>query len=1166
MVPTSRASVRHLLFRKHLRRCVLASAIVPAGLLLSTVSSTWADAIFTPTDQILGGQKDPGLTQFLIGIEGTAPGVNNWPGGSPGEYPLHIIDGVAQKYLNFGILNTGFLINPQFNGGNGSIVSSMQLWTANDSENRDPSSYEIWGSNTALDFGLTSFEMSGFTLVSSGALALPAGRGSTGQNALNNTNSQTITFPNTTGYKNYLVVFPTVKNTPTAANSMQIGEVQLFGIAVFTETKWNGNLSNVWNVNGTQNWLVGANPSTFSNTNGALFDDTATGSTDISIQNAGNAVQPAAVIFTNNAKSYTLSGDGITSTGNLILNGTGSVTINNINSYAAGIQVNAGTLNIGAAGVINGAISVNNTNAGPGTAVAVNLASAKTIGSLSGSVGAPASGVNTATINVNGNLTINQLEDGVYAGVIAGNGGLIKSGPAGLTITGSNTYAGPTTVNQGILRSSAPGDNPNGSLPAGQPVTVNVGASLVLGADDGLGYYAGSVSSLTLNEGLVIAEAGTHSTLPAITLNAGTVSAQGPGNTSNGTVLNYILDGDVSTTAAAASSTINATSILLRKSASEGAPSTPVTFNVPRGTAASDLTISSIVKDQGAGLIKSGSGILTLSSSNLYTGPTVINAGTLQIGDSTALGSGTVTINNSGTLSLAADAINGFDTFSLNAGATVDTNQTLTLTTNDGGLARSAFSPTAVSLVNGFTTSFIYTAGGNRAADGFTFTIQNAGSGAVGGGGGNLGYVGIANSAAVEFNIYTGGGNPVGTNYAVGTVAGYLPSAPVNLASGNPIQISLTYSPLDQSISQTFVDTVTRDTFTNTFTSVDLPAAVGGTSAFVGFTGATGGAVAIQTISNFTFSNSAQGVTVTNAINTAAGSNTTLEVLPTTKGGAGTARLVGPVTFGSASTFNITGGPTATDQPYTLTINSPTLSGNTTVNVANNGTGLGVVTFGPTSEAFPASTLTKTGPGTLSFLGASTYTGLTSVNGGTLAVNGSLSGATAVNNGGTIAGVGTLQAVTIQSGGTIAPGNSIGRLTTGPISLMDQASISLELNATQTDQIRVNGSATLVGAINLVISLLADPNESATFTIVDGSAPLIGYAAGARLSYLGNSLDESEIFFVSSGAFTQSFAISYLGGGGNDITLTAVPEPSSLAVLLGGMGAALGLRRRRTKR
>jgi hypothetical protein len=47
-------------------------------------------------------------------------------------------------------------------------------------------------------------------------------------------------------------------------------------------------------------------------------------------------------------------------------------------------------------------------------------------------------------------------------------------------------------------------------------------------------------------------------------------------------------------------------------------------------------------------------------------------------------------------------------------------------------------------------------------------------------------------------------------------------------------------------------------------------------------------------------------------------------------------------------------------------------------------------------------------------------------------------------------------------------------------------------------------------------------------------------------------LEEGEFFSVSTGLFTQGFRISYLADGGNDLALTAVPEPAGCALLLLG--------------
>jgi hypothetical protein len=69
--------------------------------------------------------------------------------------------------------------------------------------------------------------MSGFTLIASGALSLPAARNNDPGEAF----GQSITINNTTPYKSYLVIFPTIKN-PAATPSMQIGDVQLEGFVM----------------------------------------------------------------------------------------------------------------------------------------------------------------------------------------------------------------------------------------------------------------------------------------------------------------------------------------------------------------------------------------------------------------------------------------------------------------------------------------------------------------------------------------------------------------------------------------------------------------------------------------------------------------------------------------------------------------------------------------------------------------------------------------------------------------------------------------------------------------------------------------------------------------------------------------------------------------------
>ena len=569
---------------------------------------------------------------------------------------------------------------------------------------------------------------------------------------------------------------------------------------------------------------------------------------------------------------------------------------------------------------------------------------------------------------------------------------------------GNVTSLGNITTTNGITLTggSVPSRlNLNGGTVSGAAITVNIGAILSLGANDVLGNFVGGVSGVNINGGIVSAVAGTHSTLPAVTLNEGSLIATGPGNAPTGPTINYILNGNVTTVPGATPSTISAPAVLLRGAGTTG----PVTFTVPRGTAETDLAVTSVIHDGGAGLIKNGNGIITLSGVNTYTGPTVINAGTVQANGSSALGSSPVTLNNSGVLSLGSPpSFAGFENTSLNGGATVDpTNSIVTLTTDQGGQSRSVFTQSKYSVGDGFSASFVYTASGARAADGITFTMQNSSPTALGGGGGSLGYVGIANSAALQLNIYTGAGQPIGTNLVSGTAGTYLSSAPVNLAGGNPIRVDVIYDSTALTFTEILLDMVTGDNYTHTFTTPALSGIIGGNLAYVGFTGATGGAQAGQTVKNFVFNDySQQGVTLANNITVSASATGRLDLPGAGLGVGGSATLTGVLTLNTGSILDVTGGDTATDTAYSLNVTgSTTLAGNSTVNVANNGTGVGTLHLDDVNQSGANTSLTKTGAGTLVLSGTLSFAVL-NMNAGTTDLDSALTNATINANGGTV--------------------------------------------------------------------------------------------------------------------------------------------------------------------
>jgi fibronectin-binding autotransporter adhesin len=114
--------------------------------------------------------------------------------------------------------------------------------------------------------------------------------------------------------------------------------------------------------------------------------------------------------------------------------------------------------------------------------------------------------------------------------------------------------------------------------------------------------------------------------------------------------------------------------------------------------------------------------------------------------------------------------------------------------------------------------------------------------------------------------------------------------------------------------------------------------------------------------------------------------------------------------------------------------------------------------------------LRKAGCGRLTLTGANTYTGTTTVWGGTLAVDGSLASASAVTvTRGALGGTGTAGGtVTVEAGGALAPGNGVGTLATGALTLNPGAILDYEMGSTgNADRVNVTGNLTLDGVLNV---------------------------------------------------------------------------------------------------
>ena len=132
------------------------------------------------------------------------------------------------------------MVQPTLSSQADDAPTSITFWTANDAVERDPAAFELWGSSSAdipelfreddvTVSGLNAgdvLELDLFTKIAEGPLDLPDSRNAGGAADLDDANSQTISFENSTTYDNYLILFPELKDR-NGQNSMQIAEIQL---------------------------------------------------------------------------------------------------------------------------------------------------------------------------------------------------------------------------------------------------------------------------------------------------------------------------------------------------------------------------------------------------------------------------------------------------------------------------------------------------------------------------------------------------------------------------------------------------------------------------------------------------------------------------------------------------------------------------------------------------------------------------------------------------------------------------------------------------------------------------------------------------------------------------------------------------------------------------
>jgi len=347
-----------------------------------------------------------------------------------------------------------------------------------------------------------------------------------------------------------------------------------------------------------------------------------------------------------------------------------------------------------------------------------------------------------------------------------------------------------------------------------------------------------------------------------------------------------------------------------------------VSISPAAGSYGSSQQVTLTDTDTNAKIYYTTNGSTPSSSSTLYTGPITVaiseTINAIAIDPSLANSDVTTaayTIQSGGT---TINFANGFATtagLTLNGNAAASDDSRLQLT--DGGLneASSVFWNTPIN-IQAFTSVFNFQLS-EAQANGFTFTIQNVGPTALGGDSAGLGYQNIQRSIAIKFNFYNyqnEGSDSTGF-YTDGepplTPTVDISSSGIQLNSDDGITATVTYD--GTTLTLNLLDGVTGDKFSYSAPE-NIPQIVGGNTAYVGFTGGSGGLSASQKISSWTYTTQALPPSFTPAAGTYSSAQSVAlssgtadaSIYYTTNGStptAGSTQYSGPISVGASETI-----------------------------------------------------------------------------------------------------------------------------------------------------------------------------------------------------------------------------------------------------------------------
>lgn len=783
---------------------------------------------------------------------------------------------------------------------------------------------------------------------------------------------------------------------------------------------------------------------------------------------------------TNSAITIAMNGTGplvLTSSFTAPTNGAKTLTLegtSTANNTIAGAIPNPGS----------GATSLTKAQAGTWVLSGTNTFSGNTTisaGTLTiGGAGRLNSGSYAGTIANSGTFIYASSDTQTLSGVISGAGTLTDSGSGELTLSGANTYTGVTTLNAGSVQLDK-AETVGTSGPLGKSAASNPGSIVLNGgflqyvSANGANDYSGRFSTAN-NQAYNIDVNGQSVTFAtALSSSGGELTVES--TTAGGTLtLNAAATYSGATTITSGTLTIGSSGSL-----GGGTYAASITDNGTFNYAGSAAqTLSGTVSGTGA-LTESGPGSLTLTAADTYAGATTIGAG------STLYLTGSGSINSSTSMSIAAGG-----TFDVSALASPYNLNTTSLTVTGTSTAAATINGAAGGIVNlgaqpvSLTFSPTSSTGDNAhpalvipqslTLSGNVITVNNASGTPLGAGNYTLIQAGSGTTGTPsQYVAVTGSGIAAGDFATVQVIGGNVVLVVTQPANTNP-----TWLGNDYANHQTWSDSLNWSGGVPDATGDQVIFANGSSQTPVMDSSYTVYSLAFYGASDILANSGGSVLTVGSGVTNNSGNPQTL-ALPV--------RLVD------------LGGPSVPSQ-WNTSSGSITASGV----ISDNNIGL-----------------TVSGGNTLTLSGLNTYTGPTTINGGTVSANTVADAACSIGTG----------ALTIEGGATVAFTGTSG--TTA-------RTVSVEGSTTDTINVPSGSSLTLNGQVH---------------SVSDTAAQMLTLTGGGTLN-LGGTLDNSGLTMaVNQGelVITKSSASTAHGLGGGTSTVGTGTAGNSAELQLAGSGS-----------